>query len=265
MPDFKAMGVDFAQLEQEVCDRDEVVAQAKALAVISGDQGYVIRQGTNSVLVRHYPEIPASLMPVVVTDASARVNASYAQMATKIPLRWLKDAPKTYRNLTLRIVPTAASRSAYRDPKGFKGRDLIDMAARYIEAVPAGEKVLVVGYKGRFVMRDVNAATLQDALMARLRSEDQARVSYTTWGRHTATNAYSDYRYVYLMGLNFVSQATGWAASGAALDLNLIDEHPTEDQIADMRRGMLMDATLQAILRGNARRVPGATVAGWKR
>ena len=254
VPDFEGMGIDFTRLEQEVGDKDEVVAQAKALAVISGDQGYVTRQGANSILVTHYPEIPASLMPVVVTDASARVNASYRQMAAKVPLRWLKDAPKTYRNLALRIAPTAASRSAYRDPKSFRGRDLIDMAARYIEAVPAGERVLVVGYRGRFIMRGVNEAALKDALMARLKPEDQARVSYTTWGRHTATNAYSDFKHVYLMGLNFVSQATGWAASGAALNLNLIDEHPTEDQIAEMRRGMLMDATLQAILRGNARR-----------
>jgi hypothetical protein len=55
------------------------------------------------------------------------------------------------------------------------------------------------------------------------------------------------------MGLNFIPQAASHAASGAALNLNLKDEHPSEDQIKDMQRGMLMDATLQAILRGNAR------------
>ena len=40
--------------------------------------------------------------------------------------------------MTIRIVPTAASRSVYRDTKTFRGRDLIDMAVRYIEAVPRG-------------------------------------------------------------------------------------------------------------------------------
>ena len=54
------------------------------------------------------------------------------------------------------------------------------------------------------------------------------------------------------MGLNFTPRAAGHATSGAALDLNLKDEHPTEAQIAETQQGMLMDCTLQALLRGNA-------------
>jgi hypothetical protein len=34
-----------------------------------------------------------------------------------VPVRRLRDAHKTYRNMTIRIVPTAASRSTYRDRK----------------------------------------------------------------------------------------------------------------------------------------------------
>lgn len=90
-----------------------------------------------------------------------------------------------------------------------------------------------------------------------MKPADRDRASFTTWERHTATNVCSDYKHVYLMGRNFVSRPTGWAASGAALNLNLSDQHPTEDQIAKMRRGELMDATLQAVLRGNARRGVG--------
>ena len=89
-------------------------------------------------------------MPVVVTDASAKVNPSYALMAHKMPVRWLTDAPKTYRNMTIRLVPVSGSRSVYRDQRRTVGRDLLDMAARYVATVPAGEDVLVIGYKGRF-------------------------------------------------------------------------------------------------------------------
>ena len=261
VPDFEGLGVDFRRLEDDVGDQDTLVAQVKALAVVSGGEGYVTRQGSASMMITHFPEIPRSLMPVLVTDASAKVNPSYAQMARNVPLVWLQDAPKTYHNMTIRIVPTAASRSVYRDTKTFRGRDLIDMAVRYIEAVPRGEDVLVIGYKGRFVIRGIDPTTIKDAkdatikvaIEARLKPEDRSRVHFLAYGQHTATNAFKSCQRVLLMGLNFLPQATGLAASGAALDLDLISQLPTADQAKAMQLGMLMDATLQALLRGNAR------------
>jgi hypothetical protein len=253
VPDFETLGVDFQRLEEAVGDRDELVAQVKALAVISGDAGFISRQGNASAVITHFPEIPHSLMPVIVTDASARVNASYAQMAQKVPIRWLKDAPKTYRNFTIRIVNTAASRSVYRDTRTPRGRNLLDMAARYIASVPNTEEVLVIGYKGRFGMKGVVENDLEQALRSRLRPEDRGRLRWLTWGRHTATNNHKHVRHVLLLGLNFVPRAAGHATSGAALNLDLRAHHPTEDQIKAVQDGMLMDATLQALLRGNAR------------
>ena len=252
VPDFEALGVDFRRLEDDAGDQDELVSQAKALAVISGDAGFVTRQGSTSILITHYPEIPRNLMPLVVTDASARVNQSYKQMERSVPLVWLRDAPKTYHNMSIRIVPTAASRSVYRDAKTFRGRDLIDMAARYVASVP-DEDVLIIGYKGHFAIRGVDQTDIEEAIKARLKPEDRDRVHYLTYGRHTATNAFKHCKRVLLMGLNFLPKATGYAACGAALDLDLINEHPTEDQIKGMQSGMLMDTTLQALLRGNAR------------
>ncbi len=252
VPDFEGLGVDFRRLEDDVGDQDTLVTQAKALAVVSGDEGYVTRQGNSSVMITHYPEIPPSLMPVVVTDASAKVNPSYGQMELKIPLVWLTEAPKSYRNMTIRIVPTAASRSVYRDTKTSRGRDLIDMAVRYVESAP-GEDVLVIGYKGRFAIRGVDQATIQEAIEARLKPADRRRVYYLPYGQHTATNAFKHCKRVMLMGLNFIPKAAGLAASGAALDLDLISQLPTEGQAKAMQLGMLMDTTLQALLRGNAR------------
>jgi hypothetical protein len=127
------------------------------------------------------------------------------------------------------------------------------MAARYISSVPAGEKVLVIGSKGWFKMKGVDETSLLEALKKRSKPEDIARMAYLTWGRHTATNDHKDVQHILLLGLNFIPKAAGHAASGAALGLDLKDEHPTEDQIRAMHRGMLMDATLQAVLRGNAR------------
>ena len=72
VPDFEGMGVNFRALEELVADDDEAAAQAKALAIISGGTGYLMRDNlTGAQLVSHVPEIPPSLMPVIVTDASA--------------------------------------------------------------------------------------------------------------------------------------------------------------------------------------------------
>ena len=173
------------------------------------------------------------------------------------PLVYLREAPKTYRNLTIRLVPTAASRSTYRDTSGNKARNLIEMAVRYVRSAAPAE-VLIVSYKASFAMRGVAERTIARAIDARLTEEERRRVRHLLYGAHQATNDHAGVRHVILMGLNFVPSAAAYAASGAALDLpmNTADpaDHPTDDQVEAMRRGMLRDSTLQALLRGHARK-----------
>jgi len=254
------MGVDFHQLENDASDRDDLAMNARALGIISGGTGWVMRNGNGSSLVSHVPEIPASMMPVIVTDASAAVgvhHASYEQMARTMHIIRLKEAAKTYHNMTIRLVNTAASRSTYRDKDSPKGKELIEMAVRYIRSV-APENVLVIGYKSWMTMKGVEERTIEAAIVARLTPEEQDRVKHLAYGNHTATNAYKATRRVLLMGLNFVPPSASYAASGAALNkpMRTSDpaDHPSEEEVEDMRVGMLRDATLQAILRGHARK-----------
>jgi hypothetical protein len=169
---------------------------------------------------------------------------------------YLREATKTYSNLTIKIVPTAASRSVYRDRTTTKGRDLIEMAVRYVRSVAPAE-VLVVSYRTYMSMRAVDERTIKAAIDARLTEDERRNVHHVTYGHHTATNAYKHVRHVLLMGLNFVPRAATYATSGAALNkpMRTADpaDHPTEQQVDDMRTGMLRDTTLQAILRGHAR------------
>ena len=261
VPDFGATyGIDFHRLEDDTSDRDDLAMCARALGVISGGTGWVMRNGKGSSLVSQVPEIPVSMMRVVVTDASAAVgvhHASYAQMARTRRVVRLKEADKTYRNMTIRLVNTAASRSTYRDKDSTAGKELIEMAVRYIRSV-APEKVLVIGYKSWMTMKGVEERTIRAAIEARLTAEERTRFSYLHYGNHTATNEHKDTRRVLLMGLNFLPPAASYAASGAALDKPMRtsdpSDHPTEEDVADMRLGMLRDATLQAILRGHARK-----------
>ena len=260
VPDFAELGVDWRALEDAVADDEEALAQAQALSVISGKAGYVVNDNRAGVLVSYTPELPQSLLPVIVTDASAAAgvhHASYEQMARTRRVLRLREAAKTYGNVTVRLIPVAASRSAYRDQTEAKGKALIEMAVAYVRRV-APAPVLIVSYRSRFTMKGVKERTIEDAVNARLEQSERDRVSHLTWGRHTATNEHRDVRHVLLMGLNFLPRAAAHAASGAALDRPMrsmdASDHPTTDQVEAMSLGTLRDATLQAILRGNARK-----------
>ena len=102
-------------------------------------------------------------------------------------------------------------------------------------------------------MRGVDQTMIKDAILGRLKLEDQACVHYLSYGQHTATNAFKGCKRVLLMGLNFLPRPVSMAASGAALDMSPVDQLPSDIQVQTMRVGMLMDSTLQALLRGNAR------------
>lgn len=261
VPDFAALGVDFARLAEEA-DSDDQGAQARALAIISGEAGHVLRSNAAtraSSLVTYVPDLPPSLLPVLVTDASAArgvAHESYAMMAQTRPVVWLKEATKAYTNLTIRIVPTAASRSTYRKHGSTEGRDLIEMIVRYVQSV-APARVLVVSYKSAMVVHGVKERTIQEAVNARLTPAERDRTDHLTWGTHTATNDHKTTAHVVFSGLNFTPPAAAYAASGAALgrrmNTNDAADHPTADQVREMERGMLRDSTLQAVLRGAAR------------
>ena len=259
VPDFMALGVDFARLEQDA-DSDDQAAQARALSIISGEAGHVLRSNAKaSNLVTYIPELPPSLLPVLVTDASAAAginHASYEQMRQTRPIIRLREAAKSYANLTLRIIPTAASRSTYRKPNSHEGRDLVEMIVRYVQSV-APAPALVVSYKAPMAIHGVQERTIREAVNARLTPAEQARTRHLTWGTHTATNAHTDVAHLVFAGLNFLPESAAYAASGAALskpmNTTAADDHPSADQVKEMERGALRDSTLQAVLRGAAR------------
>ena len=247
-----ALGIEYDELEEALEADERLTPIAVALRTVDGDEVKIRRQGAASVIVTHYPEIPPAIMPVIVTDASAKVNASYVKMRQKGVIEWLKDAPKSYSNMTIRVVPMAASRSTFRE-KPAQAKELLDMAARYVASVPAGEDILIVGYKGRFYMRGERRQLLDEAIRERLNDADKSRVHWLTYGRHTATNAYRHVKHILLLGLNHMSDALHYAAAGAAEGMDLVKDAPSAEDVRAMRNGMLMDSTLQAILRGHAR------------
>lgn len=263
VPDFEALGVDFRALKEVVEGNDDLSNLVHAFRDISGRSAWAHRDNSRGpVMLRHNPELPPSLMPIVVTDASAALGVNheaYVQMEQSgMPLRRLREAPKTYHNLHLRIVPIAASRSVYTDKASSRGLQLIEMAVRYIRSV-APMTVLIISYKRTSApLVGVKEKTIEAAINARLTESERENVRHLTWGQHTATNKYADVRHILLMGLNFVPRVSSYAESSALLGKSMNtanpDDHPTTGQINAIRDGNLRDSTLQAILRGAARK-----------
>lgn len=263
VPDFTALGVDFQALEEDCRDQEDWIAQCKALREVSGETAWVHRDNLRGPsLVKHIPELPETLLPVFVTDASAALGVNheaYLQMeASGLSIVRLKEAKKTYRNLTIRLLPATASRSVFTDKRTTRGRDLIEMAVRYVRSV-APEEVLIVSYKRTaFPLAHVDEKAIALAIDARLDEQECQRVRHLTWGQHTATNDHVAVRHVLLMGLNFVSPVTTYADSSALLNKQMRsehpDEHPSREQLEDLRRARLKDTVLQAVLRGAARK-----------
>jgi hypothetical protein len=259
VPDLDAV-IDFRQLEELAGDRDDTVATVKALAMLSGSTVHLAKDNfSGAAILTHVTEIPDSILPVIVTDASGASGVGaerYRQMSRPHrPVIRLTEAGKTYANLSIRLVNRAASRSTYRDKKADKAKELIDTAVKYIQSVDG--KVLIISYGGYMPMRGVAEKSIQDAVNSRLDEAERGRVKHLSWGRHTATNAFSGFAHVLITGLYFVPRLNAHAASGAALDKSMLtdapEDHPTEQQINDMARSMLKESTLQALLRGQAR------------
>ena len=260
IPDLTALGVDLNLLEVDVGHDDVLAGQVKALKAMNGLTGYVWRdnrgQGT---LLSHVQALPDSIMPITVTDASAAFGVDhvfYEMLAESRHIVRLKDAPKTYKNLTVRVVAVAASRSTFRDRASDEGPKLLDMAVRYIQE--GQDEVLVVSYKTPFVMRGQRVRrSVAEAINDRLTDDEKSRTRHLTWGTHKASNHHRHIRRMLVLGLDYQPPAAHRASAGAALQLpmNSSDpsDHPTGAKISRRQIGGLRDSLLQAVMRGHAR------------
>lgn len=264
VPDFEELGLDFSRLEEEVSETADL-PQAIALRALSGGKGWLI-PGTfgAAALVTHYREIPHSIMPIFVTDASGAPEVhgcAYDQIGNELNVVKLKSFDKNYSNLSIVIVPIASSRDTYFNLNTTKGKDRIELAVKYIKQFPIHEAVLVVSYKAGKRIKNVLENSIAEAIDARLTPAEKSRTRHVTWGSHTATNEHQSVRRVLLTGLNFPPRTASYAASGAALNKSMKApgdaDQPTKAQVAEMLDGIIRSATFQAILRGHARQSVG--------
>ncbi|MBU4277348.1 MAG: hypothetical protein KKC30_11450 [Proteobacteria bacterium] len=227
-------------------------AVAESLWFLSGKAASVCRDGVRGSTVLSYREtLPADLPPVLVLDASGRVRGTYPEWeAGRRNLVRLREAPKSYDNLTVNVWPIGGGKSAFRR----NGNKLVDGIATTINSKP-GEPWLVVHHKFIPTMVDIEKGVRE------LLAVDQQQVHFITWGNHHATNAFSHIPNVILAGTLFYRQSTYEALGRLSAGKPPEDGLYSEDAVARVREGENSHLILQALCRGSVRRCQGPVCA----
>ena len=188
---------------------------------------------------------------MVVLDASGRVRATYREWESKRGgLVRLKEATKSYSNLTVHVWTTGGGKSAFAK----RGKTLVDGIATTINT-KSEDEWLVVCHKPKPGFWDVETDVRE------LLTGSQDKVHFITWGNHYATNAYSNVPNVILAGTLF------WPASAYESLGRLAAAFPSdrgrypEESFKAVMEGEHSHLILQALCRGSVRLCKGSDCA----
>jgi hypothetical protein len=199
------------------------------------------------VIVDSGPKLPDDFAPCLVLDASARLKATYEiQQEDRQDIYHLPYSNKSYRNLDVMVWERKSGKQIIKDIK-----DIVPELAALLTKHD-GEKFLIILYKD-------HKLPCKRALSKELSGDQIAKVKFCTWGRHTATNQFSDIPNIIMLSPyqlpDFAYEATTRAATG----LTTAKGKPCQDRVARVKRGEISSNILQAVNRGRVRKSEGDT------
>lgn len=224
---------------------------AEALFSLNGMRVRVCRDNLDSIMLQYVDILPDDIAPMLILDASGQQRKTYEYwQRERKGIKFLPSPEKNYTGFTVHHWDEGAGKSAQSKLRG-KYRDLARGVARTIDGeVPLDKKCLVIHNKKSAIQPD-----MEIEISSQL-ATDRDRVQYTTWGRHTATNDFSEFEYVILAGILQYSKADyeahGLAAKGQGIERGL-----TPEEYDEIRLGEIAHNILQAACRGKVRKAVG--------
>jgi hypothetical protein len=217
----------------------------EALCDLQGRLVRVKKDQYGTTTLQYKDILPDDLAPMLILDASGQQRATYKLWATgRKTLHFLDSPQKDYAGLTIHHWNEGSGKLS--QIKGKYGFIAEGIAKTIRDEVPHGEKCLIVYYK--------TISKLPDLIRANVYNPDA--VQFVHWGKHTATNEYSDIKYVFLAGVLQYNtpeyEVTGIAAKGSK-----IEEALTEQEFRSVRFGEIAHHILQAACRGTVRQSVG--------
>lgn len=250
MPDLERFGVSLEEALNH-CGHDDYRESIEALYSLQSTIARVAKDQYGTTTLQYADILPADLAPMLILDASGQQRATYEYwFKNRKGIQFLESPEKSYKGLTVHHWNTGAGKQAQSKMRD-DYKDIAEGIARTIKHdVPSDKKVLVIHYKPSRHIPNMEAE-----ITARL-SDVKTKVSFLTWGRHTATNDFSEYEYVFLAGVPQYTtaqyRATGYAAKGMSVDTELTDEEFTNIRLGEIRHHIL-----QAACRGKVRHAVG--------
>lgn len=220
-----------------------------SLWFLSGKMVTIRKDGKYGNTVIDYRDtLPEDLAPMVILDASGRVRDTYRDLeVSRGTLVRLKTAVKRYDPLTLHLWQTGGSKRSFHD----NGPRLACGIARTIDTKPSEHWLVVTHQAGGKV------GNVEKEILSYLKETSAANVSFTTWGRHSATNAYVDVLNVILAGTLFYRISYYEALKRLAAGRHSASGVVTPEELYRVMMGEHAHLILQALCRGVVRKCDG--------
>ena len=239
---------------------------AEALWHLSGHVVRVRRVGKRGVTLGYEDILPADLAPMLILDASADLRETYRFWEDhRRTLVRLNSPKKSYAGLTIHHweMPSGSHWFNLRDKRKAVANAkqigaIADGVVKMLAEIPDDEDVLVVThkwetYRDRQTGKEKAKQGTLPALIEARRDQGARRVEFINYGRHTATNAFQDFKHVILAGLLQYNDATYEAMGRGAKRASVEDEFDSKDLKA-MRITEISHHTRQAVGRGATRK-----------
>lgn len=236
-------------------DQKVVVTSLFALA---GKVVTVRKDGKLGATILDYEEkVPADLSPIVILDASGDVRGTYkAWEDGRGNLVRLRNAPKDYSKLTIKVLERGGGKSSWSDK--VKASELVDTIAseanRVLEANPKAKLLFVVH-------RPTSSNDYEADIRSLLKGGTDDQIRCISWGRHDASNEFADFDHVFLCGTLFYRESFYEALGRAAAGLTSADGRLDDDLQRRVTDGEHRHLILQAACRGSVRKSDGSSCA----
>jgi len=194
------------------------------------------------IIVDCVPSIPNDFAACLILDASARMKATYElQNEERNDIIRLPYSNKSYRNLEVNVWPMKSGKQIVKDIK-----IMIPELVELIGSTPR-EDFLVILHKD-------NKESVSAALIKQLTQEQLSCLKYCTWGRHTASNEFSNIANIIMLSPYQFPDYAYEATTRAATVMTTAKGKPTIEHIKRVKKGEISSNILQAVNRGMPRK-----------
>jgi len=184
---------------------------------------------------------------MLILDASGQQHKTYEYWHKyRDTLKQLPSPQKFYNGLTVHHWDRGSGKDVQ---KRATYKEIATGIARTINnELPAGKKCLVIHHK------QVGYLNLETEV--RLQLLGNPEVKFTTWGKHTATNDFSEYEYVILASI-LQYPAAVYEAYGSSFKNQPLEQALSNAEYEEVRLGEIAQNIMQAACRGTMRKAEG--------